>query len=59
MSKLWPLAKSTNTSVTGTVNLTFVEDTLKQILGPDAKLESVTQYQLNDTFLSFPKVCIT
>lgn len=43
----------------GTINLTFFDDTLKQILGPDAKLESVTQDQLDDMFLSLPKVCIT
>lgn len=43
----------------GTINLTFFDDTLKQILGSDANLESVTQDQLDDMFLSMPKVSIT
>jgi len=43
----------------GTINLTFLDDTFKQILGPDAKLETVTRDQLDDMFLSMPEVCIT
>ena len=43
----------------GTINLTFFDYTLKQIIGSYAKHESVTLNKLHDRILSLPKFRIT